>query len=472
MPAHLRALMAQAPDEVTVDLQLDGDPTALTARTAALLKLLATSPRWLPGVIQIRPGPPLVRATVGERAHVLHPADPAVETPVRDLFCALFPAPAVFAIAQRFAALTSRLEALQVLTQHMLGAPDVDAAIFILLTGVTAGDGLGMNRAALFYWDEIRRRFVGKRAIGPADADEARRIWESLEIEGRTLEGILESPARRRQDSRLQGLVYNLEVSPGDDDEVALALQSRAPVLFQEPPRNPALARLGVDGPFVLAVLQPRESPLGLVFADNHFSRAPIDAERMAAFAMVLGQSALVWDNVSLLRSVERLARYDGLTGVLNRREFEARMAIEETRCLRSQHPCALLILDLDHFKAVNDSRGHAAGDALLRELGELLKQTLRAHDLIGRFGGDEFIVLLVETPPDDIAIVLRRIGRLAWEKGIQLSIGAASFPADCDVPSALFALADANLYAAKSAGRGRACVGQGKELLVLAGAE
>ena len=473
-PGPLRALMEQAPRDVTVDLRLPADPAGLAPGAAALLKLLAQSPRWLPGLIELRPGDLWVGAAAGERRSALQVGAEPLEELVEALFCDLFPAPELLRLAHRFAAAVARQGALQVLTQHMLAAPDVDAAVFILLSGLTAGDGLGMNRAALFTWDEIRRRFVGKRAIGPADAAEAHRIWESLEIEGRTLEHILASPARSRQDSRLQGLVYGLELAPGDDDddEVALALRARAPCLFDGPPRHPALARLGADGPYLLAVLQPRDRPLGLVFADNLFSRAPIGPDLLAASAMFLSQSALVWDNVALLRSVERLARYDGLTGVLNRREFEARMAIEEMRCLRSQHPCALLILDLDRFKEVNDNRGHAAGDAVLRQVGDLLRQTLRAPDLIGRFGGDEFIVLLVETPAGDIETVVRRIGRLAWEHGIPLSVGAAAFPADCEVPAALFALADQNLYAAKNAGRGRACLGRDRRMLPLAGPE
>jgi len=471
-PSSLRSMIAAAPSPVTVDLTLPGSTSEVSAAGRQLLKLLATSERWRPGEVQVGEALRLGCAAQGRRFTLEVDGGAGVEALVEGLFCGLFSKEAVFEVGRRFAAANARLTALGVLTQHMLGAPDVDAASFMLLTGLTAGDGLGMNRAALFRYDEIRRRFVGARGVGPADQAEAHTIWESLEREGNPLELVLAGNPRRGPEGGFQARVYGVEVGIGEDeDEVALACASRTPLLFEGPARSPALARLGASGPFFLGVLQPRERPLALIFADNLFSEAPISAELMAAAAMFLSQSALVWDNVALLRHVERLARYDGLTGLLNRREFEARRAVEETRCQRSGRPCALLLIDLDHFKRVNDQGGHAAGDALLRELGELLRQTLRGHDLIGRFGGDEFTVLLVETPAPEVALVLRRIGKLAWERGIAMSIGVASFPSDCEAPAGLFALADENLYAAKEAGRSRACVGAGNEMLRLGGA-
>lgn len=454
-----------------VALRLPEDAAAIGPAARQLLKLIATSPLWTPGVVARATSYDLrVRCFAG--TEVVELSGEALAAPVgeqvRALYAGLFGGPALYALAERFAGAVARLDVLRVLTQHMLAAADVDASLYILLSGLTSGDGLGFNRAAVFLYDEIRARYVGARAIGPADAKEAHRIWEAIEIEGRTLEDLIADATRRHNQSGLQSRVYGMALGASDGDEIAQAQASRVPLRLEGPPRNPGLAALCGGEPYVLAVVQPREKPLGLIFADNLYSGQAIDDEVMGSLATFLDQTSLVLDNLTLLRHVERLARYDSLTGVLNRREFDARMAIEEMRCLRAGHPCSMLIVDLDNFKAVNDREGHAAGDAVLRATGELLTQTLRAHDLVGRFGGDEFIVLLPETPRHELAKVARRIGKLAWEREISLSIGGAAFPADCEVPSALFSIADRNLLTAKAAGRHRACLGNDEEIVGL----
>ena len=135
---------------------------------------------------------------------------------------------------------------------HSASVPqfDVDTSLRILLTGLTSGDGLGFNRAAVYLYDEIRRRFVGSRAIGPASAEEAHRIWEAIEIEGRTLDQIIASASRQEGQGGLQSRVYGVEVTAGEaalGDEVALALATPGPHRFDGPPRSPGLARLGAD---------------------------------------------------------------------------------------------------------------------------------------------------------------------------------------------------------------------------------
>src|SRR5690606_15360955 len=129
-----------------------------------------------------------------------------------------------------------------------------------------------------------------------------------------------------------------------------------------------------------------------------------------------------------------------------------------------------LLMVDLDHFKAANEGRGHAGGDALLRQLGELLRQSLRTPDLIGRFGGDEFVLLLPEAGPDDALTIAARIGKMAWGHVFARSIAAATYPVYAEDPAGLCSIADLNLYAAKEAGRGRAGVGAGRRIITLGG--
>lgn len=183
---------------------------------------------------------------------------------------------------------------------------------------------------------------------------------------------------------------------------------------------------------------------------------------------------------------LRELARTDSLTGLINRREFMALGAEEVARAQRYRRPMALLAIDLDHFKKINDTHGHAAGDAVLADFAHRLRSSLRSHDIAARIGGEEFIALLPETDQDHAMILARRLCEMMAAQPARymgkpiaytVSIGvaelagapggntaqtgsgpghAAGDPAklllDC------MARADAALYAAKQSGRNRAC--------------
>ena len=138
-------------------------------------------------------------------------------------------------------------------------------------------------------------------------------------------------------------------------------------------------------------------------FDDNRFSGAAVSAEQLTHFGFFTDQTALVWDNLCLRRELETLARFDALTGVFNRRELDARLEIERSRQARSGGCTALLVIDVDRFKEINDLHGHEAGDAILRRLGHVLRQNLREHDVVARFGGDEFVVLLPDASREQL---------------------------------------------------------------------
>ena len=163
---------------------------------------------------------------------------------------------------------------------------------------------------------------------------------------------------------------------------------------------------------------------------------------------------------------LRRLALTDELTGIPNRRHFFPQFESELARAERYGYPLCLAILDLDHFKHVNDRYGHAAGDAVLRHFADFIGQRLRAADIVGRLGGEEFAVLLPETGIEEAMFVLRRVvDQLARETVDAVAPGftyafSAGVTAAADVrpptPQRLMACADRALYAAKSAGRRR----------------
>ena len=157
--------------------------------------------------------------------------------------------------------------------------------------------------------------------------------------------------------------------------------------------------------------------------------------------------------------SLERLASADPLTGLANRRGGERDISAEISRARRQSTPLSCVLLDIDHFKDVNDTFGHQAGDYVLREVSALLRRTVRAYDILARWGGEEFLVVLpgVQQPQ---ALKLGERIRAAIENlplsgigNITASIGVASLGSDYSF-DAMFNLADRRLYSAKSAGR------------------
>jgi diguanylate cyclase (GGDEF)-like protein len=149
-------------------------------------------------------------------------------------------------------------------------------------------------------------------------------------------------------------------------------------------------------------------------------------------------------------QELAELSRTDPLTGCLNRRGFAERMDIELQRAGRAGAPVALIQLDLNGFKAVNDRHGHAAGDDVLRWVGSTLQGLLRGSDATGRLGGDEFALLLPGVAADEARVIARRtVAALAERVGSAAGVGA--FPADGHDGEALHRHADADLYAAKA---------------------
>jgi len=155
-----------------------------------------------------------------------------------------------------------------------------------------------------------------------------------------------------------------------------------------------------------------------------------------------------------------RQARHDQLTGLLHHQAFVRELELELERAARYEHGVTLVFLDLDHFKEINDTLGHPAGDRVLKRLGELLRESLRGSDLAGRMGGDEFAAYLVESDEEAGGRLLARLNDRVDElistqelpMRCSFSAGIAHFPDEGADADALFRLADRRLYEAKRA--------------------
>lgn len=178
---------------------------------------------------------------------------------------------------------------------------------------------------------------------------------------------------------------------------------------------------------------------------------------------VLANQLAVALSNAAAVQRLEELATTDGLTGCLNKRTFLEKLDEKLRAAQRFGRPLSLIVTDIDHFKGVNDTYGHATGDVVIKELGRILRAQKRDTDIVARFGGEEFCVLLEETDTDGAMLFAERvrealasvvfqteIGKLQ----VKASLGVATFPNHAKTPAELFDVSDKALYVAKHSGR------------------
>jgi len=198
---------------------------------------------------------------------------------------------------------------------------------------------------------------------------------------------------------------------------------------------------------------------LGPRLNDKRYGPAELDLAGTLSFA-----AAIALKNAHLVEQLQTAANTDELTSLLNRRALEERLGAELARSTRHELDTTIILLDLDNFKLVNDSGGHAAGDELLRAVGRLLKEQCRQPDVVGRLGGDEFLVMLPMTSPREAMVLVGRVqacllalAPLGQGHPVTVSIGVAAAPRHGTTVGSLMAAADAAMYKAKRAGGRRA---------------
>jgi diguanylate cyclase (GGDEF)-like protein len=208
----------------------------------------------------------------------------------------------------------------------------------------------------------------------------------------------------------------------------------------------------------------------GLSAGADEFLSKPVNAlELQIRMSSMLRIKRLADELEKANKRLAELATIDPLTQVANRRAVETRLSHEFQRERRYKHPLACILVDIDHFKAVNDNYGHPVGDKVLVEVAAAIRESIRATDLVARFGGEEFIVLAPETTAAAAQVVAERIRRAITAKTtaktdqglpvVTASIGVASTEVQVVDENELVAKADAALYRAKHEGRNRVVV-------------
>jgi diguanylate cyclase (GGDEF)-like protein len=204
-------------------------------------------------------------------------------------------------------------------------------------------------------------------------------------------------------------------------------------------------------------ILKSKEKKLGVLLYKG------LDPKDKEKFAILAHQFALALRRLKLYKDIEILAITDGLTGVYTRRYFIERFDEEIQRSRLRKSSFSFLMIDADHFKMINDQHGHLAGDQALKEISNIIRENVREIDIVGRFGGEEFCVLLPDTDLEGARVVAERIRKSAEKREIKaydstlhvtLSIGLAMYPSDGKLLEELMDKADWALYRAKSQGR------------------
>lgn len=277
---------------------------------------------------------------------------------------------------------------------------------------------------------------------------------------------------RRFTDWLTEGLsehfVRNMSFRPGGLADEVFTTASYILSNDRRPEARHKLSRLAREEGlqcFICLPLTSHNHRLGVVYfyRTDRDTFTPAEIELLITFASLTAQAI---DNARLHAQTQEEARTDALAGLDNRREFQRRLDEEIERALRHDRPLSLLMLDLDHFKRVNDTYGHTAGDEVLRAVAARIRVEIRPTDRAARYGGEEFTAILPETPAEGARVVAERVRRAVAgapfrlldgrEIELTVSIGVSCYPDDANDSQGVVEHADQALYAAKEAGRNR----------------
>ncbi len=250
-----------------------------------------------------------------------------------------------------------------------------------------------------------------------------------------------------------------IELERGDKSQTGYTVLQGEPILVQDYSKLTEFTAPPLISKYKIA------SGLSGAMLAHSKTRHHFKQDAVSKLSLIANQTALTVDRIRLHEETRQFAFTDELTGLYNRRHFIQLAEKEVNRAVRYRHPQALIMFDLDHFKQVNDTYGHPAGDQVLKTAASLTRRELRDVDLLGRYGGEEFIILLPETGRRGARATAERLRKriaqtqmdVAKEKiSITISLGVSILSPDCNNLIQLIAVSDKALYIAKETGRNK----------------
>jgi len=351
----------------------------------------------------------------------------------------------------------------------------LDEILYIILTGVTAHIGLGFNRALLFLVNEKDNLIEGRMGIGPESGEEANRIWTRVEQERMDMEDLIGAYKFSGHifESAFNEQIRRIKIPMKEQNGgiLALAVFDAMPLYLTnetiEDYRTDPIIQLLKTDEVIVVPLKAKDKVNGIVLADNFITKKPISKDDIRMLTMLANQAGLAIENSQLYEKTVTRAHSDSLTELWNHGYFQYLLQSEIEKAKSTKLPISLIILDIDNFKAYNDTLGHQAGDNILRSLANLIKNQSRKMDYVCRYGGEEFAIILPQTEKKEAFLIAERI-RMDIEKyafsgnapgsKLTVSMGLSSFPNDGGLPSEMVANADKALYEAKQKGKNSTC--------------
>ncbi len=353
----------------------------------------------------------------------------------------------------------------------------LDEILYIILTGVTAHTGLGFNRAVLFLVNETDGLIEGTMGIGPETGEDANRVWKRIEQEQMDLEDLISAYkfSKTAVDSSFNQQIRRLKIPIHEPSGgiLAISVLDGMPIhLTSETIHNysndPIVAMLKATE-LVLVPLKAKDKVNGIVLTDNFITKKPITKDDIRMLIMLCNQAGLAIENSQLYEKTEMRAHSDYLTDLWNHGYFQYLLQTEFEKAKATQSPLSLIMLDIDDFKIYNDRLGHQAGDQILKEISNLLKNQSRKMDFVCRYGGEEFTIIMPKTNKDEAFAIAEKLRQDLYKhnfaheeilpnKKLTVSLGLSTFPSDGSTPSDLILYSDKMLYQAKRKGKNTTC--------------
>ena len=353
----------------------------------------------------------------------------------------------------------------------------LDEILYIILTGVTAHAGLGFNRAILFLVNERENLIEGKMAIGPETGDDANRIWSQIEHQKMGLDDLISAykDSGHSHQSSFNDQIRRIKVPLKEQkgNILTLGVLDGMPLLLtRETIQNyntDSIVNLLRAEEIAVVPLKAKDKVNGIILADNFITKKPISKDDLRMLIMLANQAGLAIENSRLFELTALRSHTDSLTDLWNHGYFQFLLQEEVEKSRANLRPLSLLAVDIDDFKVYNDSLGHQAGDAILKDLAALLKGYSRKMDYVCRYGGEEFMVILPQTDKNEALMIAERLRQdveknkfrheeILPNKKLTVSIGLAAFDANGNTPAGLIAYADKALYQAKHKGKNNTC--------------